>query len=256
MGRLYAAAGGTRPIAFTDQLPLTFHGAAAVPNISLANVGRPIDERQAKLIEGMYQGQPLQAAISQGFAVRDQVYREISAEMVAANRGAVSTKGFELQARHIGTLMRADYNLAFVDIGGWDSHVNQGAATGYLPDLLGELGRGLAAFADQLGPAAWNDTVVVVVSEFGRTFRENGNKGTDHGHGSTYWVMGGQVRGGRLAGPQAPVTEAALNEKRDWPVLTDYRALLGGLAGRLYGLTPARLAAVFPGATPADLQLV
>ncbi|MBW8812194.1 MAG: DUF1501 domain-containing protein [Caulobacterales bacterium] len=257
MSRLQAQLAGARPIAFTDQLPLTFRGGAAAPNIALNAVGKPgVDERQARLIASMYQNQPLAASVTEGFAVRDQVYREISAEMTAANRGAVSAKGFELAARRIGRLMRADYNLAFVDVGGWDTHVNQGAATGYLAGRLGELGRGLAGLREELGPEAWNDTVVVVISEFGRTFRENGDKGTDHGHGSTYWVMGGQVRGGRLAGPQVKLAQASLNQDRDLPVLTDYRALIGGLAQRLYGLSAAQLAAVFPAAPAADLQLV
>ena len=99
----------------------------------------------------------------------------ISDQMVEANRGAVSPKGFELSARRIGQLMKAQFNLGFVDVGGWDTHVNQGAATGYLADRIGELGRGLAGFAEEIGPQ-WNQTVVVVISEFGRTFRENGNR--------------------------------------------------------------------------------
>jgi uncharacterized protein (DUF1501 family) len=257
MSRLYGQLAGARPIAFTDQLPLTFRGGAAVPNIGLNNVGKPgVDDRQAKLIENMYQSEDLGASVSQGFAVRDEVYRSISAEMVAANRGAVSAKGFELSARRMGRLMKADYTLGFVDVGGWDTHVVQGAATGYLAGRLGELGRGLAGFADELGPDVWGRTTVVVVSEFGRTFRENGDKGTDHGHGSVYWVLGGAVKGGRIVGPQAPVTQAGLNQNRDYPVLTDYRSLIGGLARRAYGLTPARLDQVFPGAQPTDLGLI
>ena len=100
--------------------------------------------------------------------------------------------------------MRERYNVGFVDVGGWDTHVGAGRRSGYLANRLEELGRGLAAFADEMGDA-WNDTVVVVLSEFGRTFRENGNRGTDHGHGSVYWVLGGGVRGGRIAGEQVAV---------------------------------------------------
>ena len=256
MGRLYGQLQGSRPIAFTDQLPLTFRGGAAVPNIGVGGVGKPgVDDRQAKLIEEMYAGQTLGASVSQGFAVRDEVYRSVSSEMVAANKGAVSAKGFELSGRRIGRLMRTDYTLGFVDVGGWDTHVNQGAAQGYLASRLGELGRGLAGFVDEIGPDAWARTTVVVVSEFGRTFRENGDRGTDHGHGSVYWVMGGAVKGGRIAGPQVAVTQATLNQNRDWPVLTDYRGLIGGLAQRAYGLDTRRLDAVFPGARPADLEL-
>jgi uncharacterized protein (DUF1501 family) len=262
MSRLYgqladAHTPDIKPIAFTDQLPLTFRGGAPVPNIGVANVGKPsVDARQSKLIEEMYRGQTLAPAVSQGFAVRDEVYRQVSVEMVAANRGAVSAKGFELSARRIGRLMQTDYTLGFIDVGGWDTHVNQGAATGYLAGRLGELGRGLAGFADEIGPEAWRNTTVIVVSEFGRTFRENGARGTDHGHGSVYWIMGGAVRGGRLAGPQTTVTAATLNQNRDYPVLTDYRALIGGIVQRIYGLNGERLQQVFPGVAPADLGLV
>ncbi len=257
MSRLAATLSSAQPIAFTDQLPLTFHGGRSIPNVAVGAVGKPIvDDRLAGLIQQMYQGQPLGPAVTEGFQVRDQVYKSVSAEMVAANRGAVSPRGFELSARRIGRLMRADYNLGFVDIGGWDTHVNQGAAQGYLAGRLGELGRGLAGFVDEIGPDAWKDTVVVVVSEFGRTFRENGDRGTDHGHGSVYWVLGGGVKGGRLAGEQVQVVDTTLNQNRDYAVLTDYRALIGGLFGRVYGLNSTQLGQIFPGARPTDLQLV
>ena len=141
--------------------------------------------------------------------------------------------------------MRERWRLGFVDIGGWDTHVGQGGATGALATRAGELGRGLAGFAAELGEAAWRDTVVVVMSEFGRTFRENGSRGTDHGHGTTWMVLGGAVRGGRIAGEQVPVGFATLHQGRDWPVLNDYRVLLAGLLGRMYGLDAARLARVF-----------
>ena len=257
MSRLASQLSGARPIAFTDQLPLTFRGGAAAPNMSVNVSGKPgVDDRQAKLIEQMYQGQPLATAVSEGFQVRDEVYRSVSAEMVAANRGAASPKGFELSARRIARLMKTQFNVGFVDVGGWDTHVNQGGAQGYLAGRLGELGRGLAGYADEIGPDDWNNTVVVVISEFGRTFHENGDRGTDHGHGSVYWVLGGKVNGGRLLGRQAPVVQASLNQNRDYPVLTDYRGLFGGLFQQLYGLDGARLEAVFPQAQPVDLRLV
>lgn len=262
MARLARTIGPDRPIAFTDQVPLIFRGGQSIPNIALNAVGKSsVDPRQAKLIESMYQGQHLDGtdlgnAVTEGFQVRDTVYKSVAEEMVAANRGAVSPKGFELSARRIGRLMRDQFNLAFVDVGGWDTHVNQGGAQGYLAGRIGELGRGLAGFVDEIGPDAWQDSVVVVVSEFGRTFRENGDKGTDHGHGSVYWVLGGGVKGGHIAGPQVAVSETTLNQGRDLPVLTDYRGLIGGLLTRTYGFNAARLQTVFPDAPPADLRLL
>ena len=257
MSRLSNTLSGAQPIAFTDQLPLTFRGGKPIPNVAVGAVGKPgVDDRLAGLIQSMYRDDPLGPAVTQGFQVRDEVYRTVSTEMVAANRGAVSPKGFELSARRVARLMKAEYNLGFIDIGGWDTHVNQGAAQGYLAGRLGELGRGLAGFADEIGPEPWKDTVVIVVSEFGRTFRENGDKGTDHGHGSAYWILGGGIKGGQVVGEQVQVTEATLNQNRDYPVLTDYRSLIGGVFQRLYGLSPAQLGGVFPDAAPTDLKLV
>src|SRR6201996_1718635 len=200
LSRTAAALSGTTPIAFTGTLPLSFRGPQPIPNIALTSTGKPgVAGRNADLIQSMYQGQELAPAVAEGFKVQDQVYQAISAEMQAANRDAVSPKGFELSAQRIGILMREQFNLGFVDVGGWDTHVNQGGADGYLANRIGELGRGLALLATTLGPQ-WDNTIVIVVSEFGRTFRENGDRGTDHGHGSVYWVLGGSIRGGRVAG--------------------------------------------------------
>jgi uncharacterized protein (DUF1501 family) len=256
MSRLAGTLSGSDPIAFTTQLPLTFRGGAPIPNVALNFTGKPgVADRDAQLIQSMYQGQTLAPAVAEGFSVQSEVYQAISAEMQAANRNAVSPKGFELSAQRIGILMRDKFNLGFVDIGGWDTHVNQGGTDGYLANRIGELGRSLAMLADTLGPA-WNNTVVIVVSEFGRTFRENGDRGTDHGHGSVYWVLGGGIRGGAVAGRQVAVTQANLFQDRDLLVLNDYRSLIGGLVRRSYMLNPTQLATVFPSTEPADLALL
>jgi uncharacterized protein (DUF1501 family) len=257
MSRLAEQLANSHPMAFTDQLPLAFHGGnASIPNMALNFVGKPnIDDRQVKLIESMYQGTELAPQVAEGFTVRDEVYKEVTAEMQEANRNAVSSKGFELAASRIGGLMKERYNLGFVDIGGWDTHVNQGNAKGYLAGRLGELGRGVAAFAKATGPV-WNNTTVVVISEFGRTFRENGDRGTDHGHGSAYWVVGGSVRGGRMVGDQTKVEQKTLFQNRDYPVLNEYRAVLGGLFRRIYRLGDDRLQKIFPDVKPKELTLV
>ncbi|HEY0265481.1 MAG TPA: DUF1501 domain-containing protein [Rhizomicrobium sp.] len=256
MSRTAQVLSGTQPISFTTQLPLTFRGGAPIPNIALNFTAKPgVGDRNAQLIQAMYKGQDLAPAVAQGFQVQSEVYNAISGEMMAANRNAVTAKGFELSAQRIGLLMQDKFNLGFVDVGGWDTHVNQGGADGYLANRIGELGRGLAALQVALGDK-WNDTVVIVVSEFGRTFRENGDRGTDHGHGSVYWVLGGGVKGGRIAGPQVKVEQASLFQDRDWPVLTDYRALIGGVLRKSYGLSQAQLTQIFPSAQPADLALV
>ena len=256
MNRLASVVRGGNAMAFTDQIPSAFQGTVAVPNAGLKSIGKPsVDARQSDIIASMYQNTPLANSVQEGFAVRSEVMRELSAEMDGASRNAVSAKGFELEARRIAKLMRDSYNLGFVDVGGWDTHVGQGGAPGYLANRLDELGHGLAAFAQEMG-AAWKQTTVVVVSEFGRTFRQNGNRGTDHGHGSVYWVLGGGVHGGQVRGEQQAVTRATLFQDRDFPVLNEYRSLLGGLFQRQFSLTPAQLEVVFPGAVPKDLGLI
>ncbi|MGY3234632.1 MULTISPECIES: DUF1501 domain-containing protein [unclassified Bradyrhizobium] len=257
MSRLAGELTRVKPIAFTDQLPLIFRGKSQVPNTGISNVGKPgVDDRQADLIKKMYVQSNLAASVSEGFRVRDDVYRSVSEEMNAANRGAVSPRGFELSARRIGRLMREQFNLGFVDVGGWDTHVNQGAANGYLADRLGELGRALVGFSEEVGPTAWRDTVVVVISEFGRTFRENGDRGTDHGHGSVYWVLGGGINGGRILGEQVKVEQPHLFQNRDYPVLTDYRALFADLFGHVFGLGNDSIQRIFTGVHPTNLALV
>jgi uncharacterized protein (DUF1501 family) len=260
LGRLAASLGGTAPaidpIAFTDALPLVFQGSSTVPNLSLKNVGKaPFDERQARILSEMYSGHHLETQVRDGLDLRQEVAQKVAEEMVAANRSAINTKGFELEAERMARLMRDKYRLGFVDIGGWDTHVGEGAAQGPLATNLASLGRGLQAFSQSLG-AEWNNTVVLVLSEFGRTFRENGNRGTDHGHGTVYWVMGGSINGGVVAGEQRRVERGTLLQDRDFPVLNDYRVVLGGLFRSLWGLSPAQSAAVFPETRPLDLKLV
>jgi uncharacterized protein (DUF1501 family) len=244
------------PISFTDALPLAFQGAGTVPNLSLKSVGKPpFDERQAGILNEMYAGHHLQGAVSNGLELRQEVAKEMADEMSAANRGAINTKGFELEAERMGRLMRDKYRLGFIDVGGWDTHVGEGAAQGTLATNLASLGRGLQVFSQSLGNE-WNNTVVVVVSEFGRTFRENGNRGTDHGHGTVYWVLGGAISGGRIGGEQQRVDRSTLFQDRDFPVLNDYRAVLGGLFRSLWGLSTDQSAKVFQQVAPVDLKLV
>jgi uncharacterized protein (DUF1501 family) len=265
LNRLAAVLDGrAAPASFTDGLPMVMSGAVVVPNVSLKGTGRaPFDDRQVGLLTSMYAGTRFEPLITDGFDLRKTVAEQaemmnagsMTAEMQAANRNAITARGFELEARRMAGLMKDKFNIAFIDVGGWDTHVNQGNGQGQLANLLLSLGQGLAGFAEQMG-SAWAHTVVVVISEFGRTFRENGTRGTDHGHGSAYWVLGGALQGGRLAGEQVAVTPQALNQNRDWPVTTEYRALLGGVFRRMYSMDNARLEKVFPDAVPRDLGLI
>ena len=256
LSRLAELVNGAAPIAFTDSLPVCFRGNSDIPNISLKGVGKPVfDARQAAILSGMYAGHHLQPQVLDGLELRQEVGRVMEQEMKEASRDAITAKGFELEARRVGRLMREQYRIGFIDVGGWDTHVNEGSAQGALATNLDSLGKGLAALAQELG-SEWRNTVVAVVSEFGRTFRENGNKGTDHGHGSVYWFLGGSLNGGRIAGEQTPLSRANLFQDRDYPVLNEYRAVLGGLFATLWGLSTEQIQRVFPAATPVNLNLV
>lgn len=259
LGRLSAClVGASReamPIAFTDALPLSLEGAGAVPNLSLKRAGKaPFEDRQAQLLSELYAGHHLQTEVSGGLELRHVVAQKMAKEMQEANRSAISTSGFELEAERMGRLMRDRYRIGFIDVGGWDTHVAEGGAQGALATNLASLGRGLQVFAQSLD-AEWRNTVVVVLSEFGRTFRENGNRGTDHGHGTVYWVLGGAINGGVVAGEQQQLSRHTLFQDRDYPVLTDYRALLGGMFRAMWGLSPAQCEQVFPQVAPLNLGL-
>jgi uncharacterized protein (DUF1501 family) len=203
----------------------------------------------------MYAGHRLQREVEDGLELRQEVGRVMEQEMKEANRDAITPKGFELEARRVGRLMKEQYRIGFIDVGGWDTHVNEGSAAGTLANNMESLGKGLVALSQELG-GEWRNTVVAVVSEFGRTFRENGNKGTDHGHGTVYWLLGGSIDGGRIAGEQVRVGRETLFQDRDYPVLNEYRAVLGGLFESLWGLSSQQLQQVFPGSTSAGLKLV
>ena len=257
LARLSSQLTGVPAIAFTKDLPLSFQGAGKdIPNISMkADPKARFNARQSAILSDMYKGTPLAAATADGLALPGSISDDLRNEMIKASGGAPSARSFATETRRIATLMRDQYRLGFVDVGGWDTHVNQGSVTGGLANNLRNLGEGLAAYAETLGDQ-WNNTTVVVLSEFGRTFRENGDKGTDHGHGTVHWVLGGKVNGGRIAGEQAAVNASGLLQNRDYPVLNNYRDVLGGLLARTWGLSGSQLQTIFPQAQPKDLQLV
>ena len=149
----------------------------------------------------------------------------------------------------IAQLIKADVGLqlAFADVTGWDTHVNQGSSEGQLAARLAEFGQALAAFAQDLGEKL-RDVVVLTMSEFGRTVRENGNSGTDHGHATAMLVLGGPVNGGKVLGKWPGLDPANRFEGRDVAVTTDFRDLFTEILARHLGATD--LAAIFPGFTP------
>ncbi len=148
--------------------------------------------------------------------------------------------------QQIGQLIKANIGaeVLFVDCGGWDNHVNEGGVQGQLSNLLKDLGQGMAAFYQDMGDRMEN-IVFVTMSEFGRTAKENGNRGTDHGHANCMFVMSGDVKGGKVYGRWPGLGEGQLNEGRDLALTTDFRSVLGEILRKHNGVKD--LAPVFPG---------
>jgi uncharacterized protein (DUF1501 family) len=148
--------------------------------------------------------------------------------------------------KQLAQLIKANLGVqvAFADIGGWDHHVNEGNTQGQIANILGEFSQSLAALWTDLGDLA-EDTVIVTMSEFGRTARENGNRGTDHGHANVMFVLGGPVKGGRVYGRWPGLDQSQLYEGRDLAVTTDFRLVLGEVVSQYLGNKD--LKTVFPG---------
>jgi uncharacterized protein (DUF1501 family) len=148
--------------------------------------------------------------------------------------------------RQLAQLIKADLGVqvAFADISGWDHHVNEGAVEGQLANVLGDFSQALAALWTDLGDLG-EDTVIITMSEFGRTARENGNRGTDHGHANVMFVLGGPVKGGQVYGRWPGLDQSQLYEGRDLALTTDFRQVIGEAVSRHMG--NKNLAEVFPG---------
>ena len=170
-----------------------------------------------------------------------------SAQMLAASNGAADPVGLQLDAQHLGTLMRNDggLRLGFLSAGGWDTHANQGAVAGQLASNLGNLGRGIAQLRQEFSRPG---DVIMVMSEFGRTSVENGTRGTDHGFGNALWLIGNRVAGGRWHGDWTGLAHGNLNEGRDLPAHHDYRAVLAQVLCASLALGDSQLADLLPGA--------
>lgn len=167
------------------------------------------------------------------------------AQMLAASNGAADPVGLQLDAQHLGTLMRNDRHLriGFLSAGGWDTHANQGNATGQLANKLGNLSLAMVQLRQDFSEPG---DVVVVMSEFGRTAAENGTRGTDHGYGNAMWLVGNRVNGGKWHGQWTGLARGNLNEARDVPAHHDYRAVLAQVMRSTFAMPDSALASTLP----------
>ena len=164
-----------------------------------------------------------------------------------ANGAAYPQEAFGRNLKQIAQLIKANVGLqvAFAEIDGWDTHANQGGAQGQLATRLKTFGETLAAFHQDLGDRM-ADVVVVTMSEFGRAVHQNGNRGTDHGHGTCFFAMGGPVKGGKVYGDWPTLAPDKLFQGRDVAVTTDFRDVFGEITSRHFGLSMQAMPQLFP----------
>ena len=250
-----------RALSLGPVLPRAMRGGN--PALALDRIGdfQVRNAPAAKTFEQLYletKDPALQAAGRETFKAVSML-QAIQRQPYTPDSGADYPRGrFGDSLRQIAQLIKADVGveMAFADIGGWDHHVNElgaRASEGQLANLLREYGQALCAFWRDLGDRM-ADVVLVTMSEFGRTAHENGNRGTDHGHANSMFVMGGAVRGGKVYGQWPGLEKEQLYENRDLALTTDFRDVLGELVARHLGNAP--LSGVFPGYDPKFLGLV
>jgi uncharacterized protein (DUF1501 family) len=227
------------------------------PAIALQSIGgfRVQDAKAAQQFESMYMESkdPLIRAAGKETFEAVSMLQSIQRRTYTPADGAKYPAGpFGQSMQQIAQLIKSDVGveMAFADIRNWDHHVNEPAQ---LTNRLTEFGQGLAAFWRDMGDRM-ADIAVVTMSEFGRTVRENGNRGTDHGHANCMFVMGGGVKGGKVYGKWPGLEKEQLYENRDLAMTTDFRDVLGEMVGAHLG-NPT-LDAVFPGYRPKPLGLV
>jgi uncharacterized protein (DUF1501 family) len=243
-----------RGIALGPALPRILSGAepaVAVSNINEFGVGgrNPNTAPIANTFEAMYAQSADTVLHGTGQETFDAVKMLKSADPAKYKPavGADYPRGrFGDSLRQLAQLIKANLGVqvAFADIGGWDHHVNEGSTQGQIANVLRDFSQALSAFWIDLGGLG-EDTVVVTMSEFGRTARENGNRGTDHGHANVMFVMGGPVKGGKVYGPWPGLEQSQLYEGRDLAVTTDFRRVLGEAVTKHLG--NSQLEQVFPG---------
>ena len=244
-----------RAVAMGPSLPRMLRGSA--PAIALPDVKQFKVMAQTpgtgQIAEGGFEAMyaqtvdhALRGMGSETFEAIDLLRKADPAKYKAENGANYGNSRLGQSLQQIGQLLKANIGteVLFVDCGGWDNHVNEGGVQGQLSNLLKDLGQGMVAFHHDMGDRMEN-IVFVTMSEFGRTVKENGNRGTDHGHANCMFVMGGDVKGGKVYGRWPGLDEGQLNEGRDLALTTDFRSVLGEILQKHLGVRD--LAPVFPG---------
>jgi uncharacterized protein (DUF1501 family) len=253
--------GGRSPVRclnIGETMPRILQGPASVASYEPA--GNGVIQKKAidlpvvsQLFQSMYGGRTdeLGKSFNEGMSARKTIKKDLESEMMAANQGAPDARNFKGFGNQLGTLFSKDpsVQMGFLAIGGWDTHINQGSSKGQLANKLTALGTGLNDLVSALG-AEYKNTLIVVMSEFGRTVKENGNAGTDHGHGNVMMLMGGRVAGGKVHGKWKGLEGSQLYEGRDLAVTTDFRSVLWSTIAEHLKVASSDMKEIFPAFEP------
>jgi uncharacterized protein (DUF1501 family) len=242
-----------RGVAMGANLPRMMQGVA--PSIAMTNIrdftirGGDLGQTVQGGFEAMYEQTVNDALRTTGRETFEAVkmLKKANPNQYQPAAGVTYPRGqFGERMRQIAQLIKSDIGLevAFTDIGGWDTHANQGSSQGQLANRLIEFSQGITALYADLQDRA-GDVVIMTMTEFGRTAKENGNRGTDHGHASVMFVLGGEVKGGKVYGKWPGLKPDQLNERRDLALTTDFRDVFAELAKNHLGA--GKLDSIFPG---------
>jgi uncharacterized protein (DUF1501 family) len=250
-----ATSGGVRPspfqaVAMTDQTPRILEGTA--PAVAMSNLDAftvRAGGSSAEQIEALYRTGSSDVVHASGSEMFEAVkmLRSANPQRYQPENGANYPRSqFGQRLREIAQLIKANVGMeiAFADVGGWDTHVNQGGATGQLAARLGDFSQSIAALVTDLGDRM-ESVVILTMSEFGRMARENGTGGTDHGHAGAMFAIGGSIKGGKVHGKWPGLAPEQLYEGRDLALTTDFRSVFSEVASKHLGA--ARLETIFPG---------
>lgn len=252
LAQLPGPASPTRALSIGPVMPRILSGSAASTTLAAGAAGTRANLLDKPVIGNAFaelykNDAKLGRAFEDGQTSHQDVMNAANSTDMQADFGAALPNGFPDDASRLAKLMKNEprIQMAFLALGGWDTHANQGTAQGQLGNRLAPLGQGLGILARQLGPLL-QDTTIVVMSEFGRTAKQNGNGGTDHGHGNVMWLLGGGVQGGKVHGAWPGLDAGQLYEGRDLAVTTDFRSVLAQVARSHMGVAEAQVGKVFP----------
>jgi uncharacterized protein (DUF1501 family) len=248
-----------RAVSMTQQTPRILMGpAASVAMSSIQEFAIRANGPAAANIEAMYAAGGSDIVHAAGGEMLDamKILRAANPQQYQPRNGAEYPRSpFGQRLREIAQLIKSDVGveIAFADVGGWDTHVNQGGATGQLAQRLDDFAKATYALVTDLGDRM-ADVVILTMSEFGRTARQNGSGGTDHGHAGCLFVIGGGVKGGKVHGRWPGLEPEQLNEGRDLALTTDFRSVFGEVVRKHLGATT--LDRIFPGFAPSELGVI